>query len=927
MNEDRLPELYLEAVELDEPARQALLVSLRRDDPALAEELARLLATPEGAASPIDGSALVAAGLDPLGESVPASVGPYRILRELGEGGMGRVFLAEHETPDFRRRVALKVISRPGPDDEAVRRFRAEVRILASLDHPGIVRFLDGGRSAEGIWFLAQEYIEGADLLTHCRKRDASVAERLALFRSVLEAVEAAHAQGVVHRDLKPANVLVGADGRPRLLDFGISKLVDTTASTGGALTHTDTRALTPAYASPEQLAGRPATVASDIFSLGVILYELLSGERPFGSAEGSREALERAVRESDPEPPSSAARRRSGTTTTGEPRESQAARRATRAHGPDLDAICLKALRKEPGERYASAGAFAEDVQRYLEGRPVAARRGGLRYRVGRIARRHRGRLTTTAALVVAAAALLVALRVQETAGRPPRPEVFPFSHLRTMPLEELERRFAAAPEDLEAGAALSLALTEKRRLEEAQILVNRLRQVPGAEGDALLDYADGTVAMYRHESQRALVLFTRARDGALRQGRGELLAQIRAARGSALLLVDQPAEAAAEMKAAAQDFRLAGDDASLARVLNDLAIVQLRQGELGRAELLLSGSVRAAQHAGTTVAATLCNLALLQGRRGRPDLGVSWLRQALELYRQREEVQGAARTARDLSVALRDLGEVGEADRLLAEAIASLEASGAPSRYLVESLFHRAAADLAAARLAGMGPAIERLERAAEAAADTGGAALAHRLRGELAALQGDAAGASGHFEEGRRLFAASGSEESAAELSLVWAEAERRAGRPDAALRVLPASRQDQPEAAYSMVGFFGETLRARIEAARGEVGAARQRLERLGEDSASSPSLGRRLAYLAARASVAAAEKRPDAARADLEGAVDAARRMERRLDELELRLELAALAEDPGARSRLVAEIQREASEAGLAPFGGVAPRR
>ena len=917
MNEDRLPELFLEAVELEEEGRRELIARLQLDEPELAVELERLLAL-ESTRSPIDGSAIVDAGLDVRAAAVPSRVGPYRIVRELARGGMGRVFLAEQETPDFRRIVALKLIDRPLPDELAVRRFRDEVRILASLEHPGIVRFLDGGRSPEGIWFLAQEYVEGDDLISHAERRRLTVPERVKLFRAVLEAVEAAHSRGVVHRDLKPSNLLVGADGRPRLLDFGISKLVDPQADAGSAGTRTETRALTPAYASPEQLAGRPVTAASDLYSLGVLLYELLVGERPFDSVASSAHELERAVLERDPEPPSSAARRRAGTAATTEPKPAARSPRAARALGPDLDAICLKALRKQPGERYASAGDLADDLARYLDGRPVEARRGNRRYRAARWALRYRGRLTTAAALVVAGASLLVALRAPRAGVRAVTPQVFPFSHVRTIPIEKLRARFGAAPDDVTAGAALALGLVEVERLQEAQILVGRLRQIPGREDDPVIDYAEATIAQKRNEHQRALVLLTRARDAALEQRRGELLAQIRASRGYTLLVLGYATAARGEMTLAAADFERAGDQASLGRVLNDLAIFHLQRGDLAQCEATFEAALGAAERAGARLDIITFNLGLVQAQRGRPDLGAPRMQRGSDLLAQAGEEQRAAATNIDLSEVLRDLGRTAEADRLLKRATAVLAAAADASVRLGTALYYRARVDLASGRTVGVLAAIERIERIAETAGDTTTATLAHELRGRLAGLEGDAGAARRHFAEAHRLLTEIRELDHAAEVDLEWAETERAAGNPDEALRVLARAHPGQPPAPESPLGFFGEILRARVDTDGGDTGRARERLDGLGEDAARSPSLSRRLAFLSARAHVAAAEGRREAASADFEQAVTIARRLERKVDELALRLAVADLVERPSIRLRLTAEVDREASQLGLA---------
>ncbi len=412
MSDDpRLPDLFASASELEPHARAAWLAQLGRDEPALARELAELLAAGTAPGDLLDGSPL-AFTAEPK-PAVPPRIGPYRVLRELGRGGMGRVFLAEQQGDGFERTVALKLLDgAAATSQQALRRFASEVRILASLEHPGIARFLDGGHSPEGVAYLALEYVEGTDLMAHVAARELDVEARLALFLAILDAVAYAHARRVVHRDLKPANVLVGSDGRPRLLDFGISKLVDVDAE--GMPTQTEMRALTPAYASPEQIRGDAVTAASDLYSLGVVLYELLTGTRPYRTASGTPRELERAVLEQDPEPPSTAARRsrHQAESTTGD--AAKATTTPTRPPAgridPDLDAICLKALRKEPAARYASVADFAADLRRFLAGEPVVARRGGWSYRLGRRLRRSRGKLAAAAAIALALAAGLAA-------------------------------------------------------------------------------------------------------------------------------------------------------------------------------------------------------------------------------------------------------------------------------------------------------------------------------------------------------------------------------------------------------------------------------------------------------------------------------------------------------------------------------------
>jgi serine/threonine protein kinase len=394
-SDPRLPDLFARASELEGDARAAWLADLRRAEPGLARDIEELLASAAAGERRFETPAweLETSGGEPGGAAPPASVGPFRIVREIGRGGMGRVFLAEQETENFRRKVALKILDRPGAGNQGSRRFREEARILAALEHPGIARFYDAGWT-EGRWYLALEYVEGEHLLAFAARRGLDTRQRVELLLQVLDAVDFAHRRLVVHRDLKPGNILVDAAGAAKLLDFGISKMLDPETDP----THTETRAFTPAYASPEQLRGERATVASDVYSLGVVLYELLAGRRPF----------ERGAEESDPRPPSTAARRM----------VADGARVATttlwRDLTGDLDAITLKALRGVAESRYASAAAFAADLRRWLDGKPVEARRGGHRYRMAKFARRHRVPVISAALAILALAAGVTGILVQ---------------------------------------------------------------------------------------------------------------------------------------------------------------------------------------------------------------------------------------------------------------------------------------------------------------------------------------------------------------------------------------------------------------------------------------------------------------------------------------------------------------------------------
>ncbi len=431
----RLRDLFHE-VQAATPADRAARLAAE-PDPKLRREAERMLAADGGsfledpAVPAFDGPG------EPDGGAVGERVGPWEIVRRAGQGGMGEVFLAERADGAYRQRAALKLVRRGMDSDAVLARFRQERQILAGLDHPGVARLLDGGVAEGGRFdgrpYLAMEYVEGEPITRYCDARRLPVEDRLRLFAEIAEAVGAAHRRLVVHRDLKPSNVLVaeGEDGAPRvkLLDFGIAKLLEPGGDAGGdgasaePLTRTGVRVLTPAYAAPEQVRGEPVTTATDVYGLGAVLYELLAGRRPVETAGRSGREVERAVLETEPERPSTVVTRAEGDPTDQGSATAPAAVAAARRTEPgrlrkalagDLDAVCLKALRKEPEARYAGADAFVEDVKRYLEGLPVAAHRGSRAYRARKFVGRHRGALAT-AALVLA---LLGAFGVIYTLG-----------------------------------------------------------------------------------------------------------------------------------------------------------------------------------------------------------------------------------------------------------------------------------------------------------------------------------------------------------------------------------------------------------------------------------------------------------------------------------------------------------------------------
>jgi eukaryotic-like serine/threonine-protein kinase len=326
-------------------------------------------------------------------EATGTRLGPYRIIKPLGAGGMGQVYLGLRDDAAYEQQVAIKIMLGGPWSRDLQARFKTERQILARLQHPNIARLQDGGTTADGTPYLVMEYVDGEPIDQYCDARNLSLTDRLRLFRTVCAAVHAAHQHLIVHRDLKPSNILVTQDGAPKLLDFGIAKLLD--ASDSGlhtlAVTHEAHRMLTPDHASPEQVRGEDITTASDVYVLGVLLYELLTGHRPFQLTSRRIVEIEKAICEKDAEPPSSYFADQSNEEARKKAlQRSSTPARLRRALAGDLDNIVLMAMRKEPERRYGSAQQFASDIGRFLDGRPVIARRDTLGYRTTKFLRRN---------------------------------------------------------------------------------------------------------------------------------------------------------------------------------------------------------------------------------------------------------------------------------------------------------------------------------------------------------------------------------------------------------------------------------------------------------------------------------------------------------------------------------------------------------
>lgn len=380
--------VFAEAVALPPAQRADLLARQCAGDPELRAEVESLLASDAQAGARLAGTIeQAAASLPAQDPDVGLRLGPYLLVREIGRGGMGAVYLAVRSDGEYLHTVAVKLVKRGMDSDAILQRFRAERQILAGLSHPHIGGLLDGGTSPDGRPYLVMEYIEGESIVAYAESRQLDVRARLELFRPICLAVDYAHRRHVLHRDIKPANVMVTAEGTPKLLDFGIAKLLLPELVAGGLPpTETQARLMTPDYASPEQIRGEELTCATDVYSLGVLLYRLLAGKQPYAITGRSMSEIERAITEQTAPLPSRAA----------------ADPRLRSVLSGDLDTIISMAMRKEPERRYASAGDLEADLARYLCGERVLARPDSWPYRARRWTRRHGLAAAATAAIGV---------------------------------------------------------------------------------------------------------------------------------------------------------------------------------------------------------------------------------------------------------------------------------------------------------------------------------------------------------------------------------------------------------------------------------------------------------------------------------------------------------------------------------------------
>jgi len=476
--------VFHEALSRPEKERVAFLSTACGGDERVRVEVASLLAVHDGDGGDfLEESALDAAGEALAEEPVEGRrIGPYRVLREIGRGGMGTVFLAERADGEVRKTVAIKLVSRGMDTDVITRRFRYERQILAELDHPHIARFLDAG-TEDGLPYFVMECVEGEPIDRYCESRHLSIEKRLDLFGSVCEAVEYAHRHLIVHRDLKPGNIFVTREGVPKLLDFGLAKLLDPDApGERTALTAEAFRAMTPEYASPEQIRGDAITTATDVYSLGVLLYELLAARHPYPFKTRRPDEIARVICEQVPPRPSSVV-------------SDDQLRRRLRG---DLDTIVGKALQKSPERRYPSVGQLSSDIARHREGLPVQARPDTMIYRAGKFVRRHK--------VSVAAAALVVITLVGGVAATLWQARVAQAEHARAeQRFEDIRRLAGLIVFDYNEAIAMLPGSTSirERMIADGFEYLSLLAREAGEDPSLRTELADGYVKMGRVQAR----------------------------------------------------------------------------------------------------------------------------------------------------------------------------------------------------------------------------------------------------------------------------------------------------------------------------------------------------------------------------------------------------------------------------------------
>jgi eukaryotic-like serine/threonine-protein kinase len=685
----RVKELFDAAVEVAPHDRRAFLARECESDDALRAELESLLESDAQTNGFIE-QPVLEMPRDLFEDSPDESIlgrqfGAYQIIREVGRGGLGTVYLAARADDEYRKEVALKIVRRGLDTEDILQRFRNERQILAQLDHPNIARLIDGGTTGDGLPYFVMEYVKGEPITAYCDANTLPATERLALFRKVCAAVTYAHQNLVIHRDLKPSNILVTQSGEPKLLDFGIAKLLGPEEETL-APTMADQRAMTPEYASPEQIKGDKITTASDVYSSGVLLYELLTGQRPYRLNTRSAAEIARAITDQEPERPSTALAKRDG--------KSKIEIRNSKILRGDLDNIVLMAMRKEPARRYSSVGQFSEDIRRHLEGLPVIARKDTWNYRTGKFIKRNKIGIAGTAAVALALIGGLAAALWQADAARRER-DVANAEQLKAMRINEfLQQMLSFSNQSVYSVAPVAQMknVTVNQMLDEiAPRIEGELADQPEVRAQILRTIASAYASQgiydkaeknYRSALETQTRVFgtdhaetaaTMTQFGVLAMRQGKIAEADQLLENAVAFYRRQQARQASDFRAVnlvtamnflgavrmistdlqsggaimeealqiAENADLQGKERfALAAVQGDVGLYLTRAGELERADRLLRESLalhrQLSEYPHWEMGATLASLGELYNRKNQPDQALEFLLESERIYRQ---------------------------------------------------------------------------------------------------------------------------------------------------------------------------------------------------------------------------------------------------------------------------------------------------
>lgn len=676
---NRIQSLFEKALELDPSARENFLKHECGDDKELFDEVVTLISADEKQHSIFSGSAGDYIAHDDA--NLDGKIfGSYRTIKQIGSGGMGSVYLAERIDGHFEQKVALKIVKPGMNSNEIVRRFEDERQILARLQHPNIARLLDGGISDSGLPYFTLEYVEGKPITDYCDENNLTIEERLELFKKVCEAVLYAHQNLVIHRDIKPGNILVQEDGTVKLLDFGIAKVFEDDESQKN-LTRTGLRIMTPEYASPEQVRGEPVSTATDIYSLGLILYQLLTGCPPYEVTSTSALEMERIICLTEPQKPSTMiskilsspdSNQKSSPGFISQKRKTTILKLRKRISG-DLDNICLMAIRKEPGRRYSSIAQFITDIDNHLTGLPVIARKSTASYRAKKFIRRHKAGVIVAASAVLIVAILTTVYfiqlaeerdKAQLEAEKSKKVSEFLTGIFQLSDPEYSKGESITARELLDNG----VKRIENELSDQPEVLANML----GVMGNVYKN-----LGLYPN----ALILLQRAysiNDSLLGSRSPETAKSLNDLAGINFVMGEYGPAIEKFNKAIAIRKSIYGEESlETAESKNDLAMVLREEGDYEEAEILLNASLSVRKKflssGSPEVAQSMNNLGLLKDDLGKYDEAKKLFEESLKI---KEKLYGkihpsVTETMGNLAFLLRQMGEYDEASKLFNETL----------------------------------------------------------------------------------------------------------------------------------------------------------------------------------------------------------------------------------------------------------------